>query len=576
MNRTTAEFEKLKPYIKRKFVSPDASLTDAATIKQFYQLLLDRKIHSKKELEEWLLDRSELEAAIAQSGDILYIRMTCQTDDPQRAQAHQAFLENIEPIVKEHKDQLNKKFLYLLKSYPLHKDRYGVYIREVRTDVGLFVQENIPLQTKLGLLSQEYQTICGAMTVDFEGKERTMPEMAKYLLEPDRHLRESAWRAMTKRRLQDKDKLDELFDKMLMIRCQIAQNAKCKNYTEYVFRLLHRFDYTLADCKKYHQTVEKVVVPLWRKILEDRRQRMGLKTLKPWDTACDPLGKPPLKPFQDIQDLVNGCQRIFRSLDKKLGEYFGILKEEGLLDLVNRKGKAPGGYQSTLDEARKPFIFMNAVGVNEDVRTLLHEAGHAFHALSCAPDPLLAYRHGPMEFNEVASMAMELLADDYLTEFYSSEDHQRSKKDQLEDAVYILVWVATIDAFQHWIYENPRHQSHQRKEAWIKIYNRFSGMVVDWNGLEEEQAYLWHRQLHIFEYPFYYIEYGIAQLGALQLWLQAKKTQAKAVRNYRKALSLGGSKPLPELYAAAGIRFNFSSATITPLIKAVQEEWCLL
>ena len=571
-NSNELNFNNLVPYQQRRFVPENAQLTKLQDVVALYQKLLNQTIASVEELEQWILDRSELEAALGQAGSILYIRMTCQTDDEKRAKEHKDFIETITPATKPLEDQLNRRFLKEVEHFDLDQQRYEVYIREIKADVELFVEENVDLETKEQLLSQEYQTICGAMTVEFDGTERTLPEMSKYLLETDRDLRQRAWVATAKRRLQDKDKLDEIFDKMLALRHKIAQNAKCKNYGEYKFRKLHRFDYTPQDCKQYHDTVKELVIPLWAQIVENRKKQMKLDSLRPWDGAVDPLGRAPLKPFTMVDQLVKGCTDIFNKVDFQLGQQFSQMARMKLLDLASRKGKAPGGYQSALDEARKPFIFMNAVGMDSDVRTLLHEAGHAFHGLACAPDPLLDYRHGPMEFNEVASMGMELLAGKYLSVFYQPEDEQRSNISHFEDVVFTLVWVATIDAFQHWIYENPKHDQSMRREAWLRIHEQFGGNLTDWTGFEEEHAYLWHRQLHIFEVPFYYIEYGIAQLGALQLWLNSKKDSSKTLKEYRQGLSLGGSRPLPQLFEAAGICFDFSAKTIAPLMEAVKTE----
>lgn len=573
---TTAQeqtnFDCLVPYQKRQFVPANADLTKLDEIRALYDQLLGRDIRSSQELEKWILDRSEFETALDQKGNILYIRMTCQTDDTSRAQSYKDFIEHIVPAIKPLDDQLNKKYLDALERFSLNEDRYAIYNREIRTDIELFVEKNIELQTELDLLSQEYQAICAAMTVEFEGQERTLPEMGKFLLEPDRNLRERAWRASARRRLKEKTKLNGLFDKMVRLRDQVAQNAGFDNFRDYRFKSLHRFDYRPQHCKEYHDSIEKLVVPLWDDILQRRKTLLKIDAMRPWDTAVDPLGRPALKPFTDVKELVEGCTKIFHGVHPELGDQFARMVQTGLLDLASRKGKAPGGYQSTLNEARQPFIFMNAVGIDMDVRTLLHEGGHAFHALACAHDSLLNYRHGPMEFNEVASMGMELLADRYLSAFYNQEDERRSSVMHLEDIIFTLVWVATVDAFQHWIYEHPRHDEAQRQTQWLEIRKRFGERVVDWSGLEEEHAYLWHRQLHIFEAPFYYIEYGIAQLGALQLWLNSKNDWNKTVSRYRQALSLGGSCPLPELFATAGLWFDFSNQTIAPLIEAVQKE----
>ncbi len=565
-------FNTLPPYQERRFVPETADLTNLKEIEALFEKLLAEDIASAGALEGWVLDRSELEAALDQQGTTLYIRMTCQTDDAARARSYKDFIERIVPAIKVFEDRLNMKYLEESGRFALEEGRYGIYNRAIRTDIELFNDKNVQLQTKVDLLSQEYQSLCGAMMVDFEGKERTMQEMRKFLLEPDRTLRERAWRASSLRRLRETSKLDDLFDRMLSLRDKIGRNAGFDNFRDYKFKSLHRFDYGPRDCRQYHATIERLVVPLWTQILEERKARMKAGVLRPWDTAVDPLGRAPLKPFEDVGGLVDGCREIFHRVDPDLGAQFAQMADAGLLDLVSRRGKAPGGYQSTLNEARKPFIFMNAVGVDSDVRTLLHEGGHAFHALACAGDPLLDYRHGPMEFNEVASMGMELLADRYLSVFYTTEDEARSRVKHLEDIIFTLAWVATVDAFQHWIYEHPRHRADERRREWLAIRARFSGGIIDWTGLDEEQAFLWHWQLHIFEVPFYYIEYGIAQLGALQLWLNGGNDWEKTLRQYREGLRLGGSRSLPELFEAAGLRFDFSEEMIAPMIEEVQKE----
>ncbi|MCK5581053.1 MAG: M3 family oligoendopeptidase [Candidatus Omnitrophica bacterium] len=566
-------FKKLEMYQPRGFVPEDAELRDKETVISLYQALIDRHISSSQDLEKWIMDRSELEAAIDQAGSILYIQMTCHTDHEEYARNYTHFMENIIPAVKPLENALDQKYLLLLReNFELDKKRYQVYDRSIHADVKLFRQENVPLQTQVDLLSQEYQKICGAMTVHFNGKEQTLAEMNKYLQDPDYNLREDAWRMIAQRREQDRKALDEIFSKMLDLRHQVARNAGFKNFCDYQFEAYHRFDYTPEECKAYHKTIEKKVVPVWKKILERRKKQMKVKSLRPWDTAVDPLGRAPLRPFEKVDKLVSGVQKIFDVVDPQLGGQFRDMKERGLLDLASRKGKAPGGYQNTLAEARQPFIFMNAVGLDYDVRTLLHEGGHAFHAKACTHDPLYAYRHAPMEFCEVASMSMELLADEYLTIFYREEDAERSRQEHLEGVVHVLAWVATVDAFQHWIYENPRHSIEERTEAWVEIYTRFGGGFLDWEGLESFRESLWHRQLHIFEVPFYYIEYGIAQLGALQVWKKARGNRQKALDAYREALALGGSRPLPELFKTAGVKFDFSEETIVPLVEIVQKE----
>jgi oligoendopeptidase F len=565
------DFSALPTYQPRRFVPEGVDLTDKDVVVELLTQLLQREIASADDLEHWLLDRSELEAAVDQAGSILYIRMTCQTDDAARSEAYKAFVQNVAPAIKPLGHRLNIKYLADRQRFPFDSARYEVFDRAVRASVEIFRDENVPIETDLAMLSQEYQAICGAMTVEFDGEERTLPQMAKYLQETDRPLRERAWRAITDRRLADTDKLELLFDRMLQLRGQVATNADFPSYREYRFAALHRFDYTPEDCIRYHAAVQQCVVPIWREIQLRRRETMGLDALRPWDTSVDPEGLEPLKPFEQAHELVAGIRQAFTGTDPDLGAQFAMMDDAGLLDLASRKGKAPGGYQSTLSEARKPFIFMNAVGLDRDVRTLLHEGGHAFHALAAADEPLVDYRHAPMEFCEVASMSMELLAGDHLSVFYDEADLRRSKREHLEDIIMILPWVATIDAFQHWLYTHPGHAPSDRRAAWLDISDRFSGGVVDWSGLDAAKAFAWHRQLHIFQVPFYYIEYGIAQLGALQLWVRAKTDPSAALAGYRKALALGGSRPLPELFDTAGLKFDFSLDTIAPLMDAVGE-----
>jgi oligoendopeptidase F len=573
MDNVKDRFKALLPYAARQFVPLDAVLTDAGVIVGLCKELLARDVGSHEDLELWVLHCSEFAAALSQAGSVLYIEMTCATDDPAKAKAYQDFVEQVEPAVKPLAHQMDERFLALNEKYPLCPVRYEIYTRSSRAAVELFVEKNIPISTEVSLLSQEYQAVCGAMMVQFDGEERTMPEMGKFLFETDRNLRERAWRATAERRLRDTDKLEDIFDKMRMLRGEIATNAGFKNFRDYQFKAYQRFDYTPDDCKAYHCAVKELIVPLRRAIDQKRVKDMKLDALRPWDGAVDPLGREPLKPFDDVARLISGVGDIFKDLDPQLFGLYQDMKGLGLLDLASRKGKAPGGYQNTLSEARKPFIFMNAVGIDDDVRTLLHESGHAFHAYLSAQDPLEHYRHAPMEFCEVASMSMELMGSDGMHRFYDHEAARRSNTEHLEGVISTLAWVAVVDSFQHWIYENPGHTRLERREAWLRFNAEFGTGVTDWSGLDEERAYVWHRQLHIFEVPFYYIEYGIAQLGALQLWQQFRRDPAKALANYKNGLSLGGSRPLPELFEASGIRFDFSKEIIGPLMDDVYREW---
>ncbi|MBM3847813.1 MAG: M3 family oligoendopeptidase, partial [Verrucomicrobia bacterium] len=524
-----------------------------------------------QKLEDWILDWGELSAAIDEEGSRRYIAMTCFTEDPALEKAYLDFIEQVEPQVKPRQHKLSELFLAHPLRSKLYQARFAVFDRDTALRVELFRQENIALETEEAKLGQLYQKLCGSLIVEFQGKERTLPQMAPFLEEQDRSLRESAWKLTAERRLREKEQFESQFDGLLALRERMAANAGFKDYRAFAFRMRGRFDYTPEDCERFHGTVESEVMPVLRAMRARRRQQMKLEKLRPWDLAVDANNLPPLRPFTDVTQMVSGSQRIFDRLSQPLAEGFRLMQTQGLLDLGNRKGKAPGGYQSTLSEARLPFIFMNAVGQQRDVETMLHEAGHAFHALATQEEDLYAYRSAPIEFCEVASMSMELLGNEFLEEFYSPADANRARQAHLEGIVQILSWIAAVDAFQHWIYTHPGHARSERTQAWIQVMKRF-GDDVDWSGHEEVLANLWHRQLHIFLYPFYYIEYGIAQLGALQVWSNSRQDKTKALADYRRGLGLGGSRPLPELFQAAGCRFDFSQATIRPLVQLVQRE----
>ncbi len=568
----SADFKKLSRFCPRRFVPDDADLVSPDEVAELYTALLDREIRSAHEFEEWVLDCSELTAAVDQQGSILYILMTCHTEDAECISDYQNFIQQVLPVIKPLGHDLNEKYLRLTQEHPLDPKRYYVFHRGVKADVELFRKENVVLETDVQLLAQEYQSIFGKMMVEFEGRSRPLAAMSVYQLQTDREVRERAWHKTSARRYADHERLESLFEQMFGLRHKIARNAGFANFRDYQFAAYHRFDYSPDHCKRYHETVEKFVTPLWEKILKRRSAQLGLPRVRPWDLSVDVLGRPALKPFTEVGELIGGVGRMMNRVDPDLGQWFAEMTSRGLLDLESRQGKAPGGYQSTLAEARVPFIFMNAVGVDDDVRTLCHESGHAFHALSSVEEPLFAYRRAPMEFCELASMSMELLAGRFLDEFYSAEDLARSKTAHLENIVYILGWVAVIDAFQHWMYEHEGHTRAERIQKWGNLYQRFIGRYIDWSGLEAYQETVWHRQLHVFEVPFYYMEYGIAQLGALQIWHHANGDWTGALQRYKQALRLGGSRPLPELFAAAELEFDFSERVVAPLAQCLASE----
>lgn len=555
----------------RKFITGSLDAGNWSQIEPFYEQLAARALATAADIEAWLLDWSELQSVIAEESARRYITMTCATDDAEIEKAYLYFVEEIEPKLKPWNDKLARKLLAAPAMNELDKERYHVLTRSFRNSVELFREENIPLETELDRLSQQYQKIIGGMSVSQDGKEFTLQQMGVRVEEPDRGVREAAWRLVWNRRLQDKQALDDLFDKMLEPRAQIAKNSGFANYRDYIFRRNERFDYTPEDCTRFHQAVETQVVPMLREIFELQKRSLKLDSLRPWDVDCDRYGRAPLRPYQQVNDLINGCERMFNKVDAELGGYFTRMKSLDLLDLESRKGKAPGGYQHDLSELRLPFIFMNGVGSNDDLYTLLHEGGHAFHLFQARTEPLAPYRQAPIEFCEVASMGMEQLASDYLQEFYAPAEAARARLDNLVRIITFLPWCATIDAFQHWIYTYPGHSQQARGDAWLELRRRFYP-VVNYSGLEDFNRYRWQEKLHIFQYPFYYIEYGIAQLGALQLWLNSRKNFGAAVQAYKRALSLGGSRGLPQLFKSAEIHFDFSEKTVGPVMEAVHKE----
>jgi oligoendopeptidase F len=601
-------FGKLPPHKPRKFVPPTIDLGDWPQIAPLFGQLEKRaaSCRTAAELEGWLLDWSELNAALDEESSRRYIAMTCHTDSAEAEKAYLHFVEHVEPELKPR--QFALETIYIRRRDELHEHqtqnksgargarfsegRYFVYDREIKNHVELFRPESVPLETEEAKLCQQYQKLSGSLTVNFRGEEKTLVQMGRYLEEPDRVLRQEVWELVTQRRLQEAGKFDDILDAQIKLRQQIAHNAGFKNYRDYAFRRLGRFDYTPEDCEKFHDAVARHVMPVMRELQAERRAELKLDKLRPWDMAVDPLNRSPLKPFARVDEMVSRTQKIFDRLDGELGGGFQKMQGLRLLDLDNRKGKAPGGYQDTLNEARLPFIFMNAVGLQRDVETILHEAGHAFHALATREEDLRAYRHAPIEFCEVASMSMELLGNEFIEEFYPpneneagsarradrppqrgvpTSDANRARRVHLEGVVGVFPWIATVDAFQHWIYTHPGHTRDERRQAWLNLMDRFGG-DVDWSGYEAARANLWHRQLHIFLHPFYYIEYGIAQLGALQVWANSRHDKAQALNDYKKALALGGSRPLPELFSAAGCHFEFSEKTIQPLAKMLREE----
>ena len=566
-------FEKISIHTPRQFVPSNINIGNWTTLEPLFKQLEEqiKTASSAEKLELFILNWEELSAAVSEEGSKRYIAMTCQTEDKDAEKAYLDFVEKIEPEEKKCNFLLAKKLIQHPNLKELKNQRYEVFIRDTALQVELFRSENVSLETKTAKLGQQYQKTIGGLTVQFEGKEQTLIQMSRHLEEPERKHRQKAWELVANRRLEEAEKIDVYINDLAEIRNQMSENAGFPNYRDFAHQRLGRFDYSPDDCISFQEAIEEEMVPLLRELQDERLQALGINELKPWDTATDPKGRPPLKPFEKVSDLVARSQAIFNQVDGNLANWFQTMQDLGLLDLANRKGKAPGGYQCSLDESRLPFIFMNSVGVQRDVETLLHEAGHAFHAMASQNEPLHSYRHAPIEFCEVASMAMELLGSEFLEEFYNEEEARRARIAHLEGIVFVFPWIATVDAFQHWLYLNPNHSIEERDKAWSNLIDRFGGNV-DWTNYESAKAKLWHKQLHIFLHPFYYIEYGIAQLGALQVWANSKNNSSKALADYKAALALGGSRPLPKLFEHCNIHFDLSRNTVAPMADLLRKE----
>lgn len=559
--------------IKRAFLPLNFEVTNWEALEPYFQLLVDRPINSKTDLEQWLKDMSELEAVVSEDACWRQIKMTCDTTDKKLEEAFTYFCMEIQPKLQPYADLLNKKLVNCPFTKELDQSLYLTYLRSVQKSIDLFREQNIPIQAELSVLQQQYGAIAGKMTVEVNGTEYTLQQAAKFLESADRELRKDVYLKIQERRNQDATVMHDLYSSLIGKRHQIAVNAGFENYRDYKFKELGRFDYTKEDCFQFHEAVKLHVIPLVNNIYQHKKQQLGLDTLKPWDTEAEPAGTEPLKPFTDGKDLYEKSVKCFEQLHPFFAVCLRKMNELKHFDLESRKGKAPGGYNCPLAESGAPFIFMNAAGQMSDVTTMVHEGGHAVHSFLAHPLPLSAFKEYPMEIAEVASMAMELFSMNHWGAFFDNEaDLKRAKLHQLERTITIFPWIAIIDKFQHWIYEHPQHSIEERTASWMNILNAFSTSAIDYDGLDQFRAIGWQRQLHLFEVPFYYIEYGIAQLGAIGLWMQYKQNPEKALQHYMDALSLGGTKTLPELYAAAGLSFDLTPAYIKQLMDFVKAE----
>jgi oligoendopeptidase F len=550
-----------------------------AEIGPYFQDLEVRTLTAEN-VAEFLADWTQIAELVDEIGSRRHLATTVNTADEKAERLYGVYLDEIFPAVEAAEQELKEKLL----ASGLEPAGFEMPLRKMRVHAALFREANLPLLSGAQKLTVQYNKVIGAQTVQWEGQEVTVTQLQPVFQDTDRDRRERAWRLAAARKLTDRAAINALWQQFLALRLKTAANADFPDYRAYRWQQLSRFDYTPDDCLRFHQAIEETAVPAAARIYEKYRRHLGVETLRPWDLSAteapspgpDPLGRPPLRPFQTDEELLSKGARIFRRVDPQLGDYYDRMRREDLLDFANRKNKAPGAFCTSFPRSRQPFVFGNAVGLHDNVQTLLHECGHAFHNYERFNLPYIQQRNPGSEMAEVASMAMELLSAPYLEEkeggFYSAADAARARIEHLEGSILFWPYMAVVDAFQHWVYESPEAamEPAQCDAQWSQQWDRFM-RGIDWSGLEEEKATGWHRKLHIHRYPFYYIEYGLAQLGAVQVWANALRDQAAAVAAYRRALALGGTVPLPQLYAAAGARLAFDSETLGEAVQLMED-----
>ena len=557
---------------RRKFVPEKLIIDSWDKIKDLFDNLLNRDIASLIELEDWMLDRSELEAVLEEDMAWRYIKMNIDTTNQDLAKHFTFWIQEITPMIAPLAHKLNLKLVNNPFLKDLDKAKYKIYLRGVKKKIDIFREENIPLFTEMEAKQQEYGAISARMNIDVDGKKLTMQKAAQLLKDIDREKRETIYNKINERRLKDEKALDDLYDELIILRQKIARNANFDNYRDYMFAAMGRFDYTPEDCFDFHDAIRNEIVPIITKFEQKRKRKLGYKYYKPWDTQVDVDGLSPLKPFEGSADLITKSIECFNRLRPYFGDCLATMQEMEHLDLESKKGKAPGGFMYPLYEIGVPFIYMNAVGSQRDLVTMVHEGGHAVHSFLCRNLPITDFKSTPSEVAELASMSMELLTMDHWDVFYNNKDElRRAQLEQLEKSLETLPWVASIDKFQHWIY-TTEHTAEQRKKKWIEITKELGNQVINWENNEDALANLWQKQLHLYEVPFYYIEYGMAQLGAIAMWRSYKENGDQALEKYMEALKLGYTKSISEIYNTAGIEFNFSALYVKELADFIKKE----
>lgn len=559
--------------LQRNYLKKEFTFSNWDDLAPHYDELLHRNLDTAPAIEQWLKDKSELDSVVEEESRWRYVRLTCYTNDETIKKSYTDFVNDIKPQLIEIRTKLNAKLLNCPSLADLDAIKYATFLAGLQASVKLQEEKNIEQLRNLELKEQEYASITGNLSIEHAGKELTLPEAGNLLAENDRDLRETIYRKVQSARLAVAPQLEDLFDDLVRRRQEIAERAGFANYRDYRMTELVRVDYTPADCMQFHESIRQSFLPLVNKLNRTRKNALGLEKLRPWDGEVDLNNAPPLKPFVDGKDLTNKTIECLEKIDPYFAACLARMQEMGRLDLDSRKGKAPGGYNMSLPETNVPFIFMNAASSVRDLITMVHESGHAVHSFLSADLPLREYKDYPSEIAEVASMSMELFTMEHWQLFFENEaDYKRAKEQQFQRIITIFPWVAIIDRYQQWIYTNPGHSREQRLDAWKEIFSSFSSEEVDYSGLEESVKYRWHAQIHLFDYPFYYIEYAIAQLGAIAMWKQWKEHGNVAIENYKEALKMGYSVGLPELFERAGIRFDFSPSYVQELADFLEKE----
>lgn len=557
----------------RKFLHSQLKIENWEDIQSLYQELSDRKIRNSEDQLKWLADRSELDAFVSEDMAWRYINFTRNTLDQEAKNKYDHFINEIQPHLAPMSDQLNRKFIDFYNLSKAPSEAYEILHRSLRNSVELFREENIPLNTSIANEAQKYASITSKMTIEFEGKELTLQQAAIYLEKEDRDIRREVFNKVVDARLKDASEIDELYSTLIKLRQKVAENAAFSNFRDYRFSDLDRFDYSIEDNLEFHDSIRDEIVPLIKEIQERRLRLMGLEELKPYDLDAPIPGEKSLTAFEDVDELVEKTIVSFNNLGFELGEYLRIMKTKGFLDLESRKGKAPGGYNYPLAETGIPFIFMNASGRLRDLVTMVHEGGHAIHSFVSRDLELTYFKRTPSEVAELASMSMELISMGQWSEFFEdAKEYKQAVHKHLEDILMVLPWVAIIDKFQHWVYTHPSHSITERDESWLSILKEFETGQVNYEGYEEYLKKSWQKQLHLFEIPFYYIEYAIAQLGAIAIWKNYRQNNEKGIKEYLAALKLGYTKSIPEIYRTAGIQFSFSKSHLKELAGFVRGE----